>query len=107
MTDENQKEQQVVNQTIIVEQPKKKNGIGTAGFVLALIGAIFCWVPILGWILWALGLLFSFIGVFKTPKGLSIAGLIVSCIALIILIVLIVVAASAATALGTFDSFSF
>lgn len=40
-------------QTIIINQPaeKKSNGVGTAGFVLALLGLIFSWVPVLGWIL--------------------------------------------------------
>lgn len=65
----------------------KKNGIGTAGFILALLGLVLCWVPVLNWILWLLGLIFSFVGVFKQPKGLSIAGLIVSCIGIIIIMV--------------------
>ena len=65
-------------------QVAQKNGIGAAGFVLALIGLIFCWVPILNWILWILGVIFSFIGVFKRPKGLSIAGLVISFIWIIV-----------------------
>ena len=72
-----------------MEEVKKKNGIGTAGFILALIGLIFCWVPVLDYILWFLGLLFSFIGVFKKPRGLSIAGLIISCIGIIIILAVI------------------
>lgn len=72
-----------------MEEVKKKNGIGTAGFILALIGLVFCWVPILDWILWFLGFLFSFIGVFKKPRGLSIAGLIISCIGIIIIVAVI------------------
>jgi hypothetical protein len=44
-------------------------------------------VPVLGWILWLLGLIFSFAGVFKTPKGLAIAGLVISLIGIILLIV--------------------
>ena len=72
-----------------MEEVKKKNGIGTAGFILALIGLIFCWVPVLDYILWFLGFLFSFIGVFKKPRGLSIAGLIISCIGIIIIITVI------------------
>lgn len=71
-----------------MEEVKKKNGIGTAGFILAIIGLVFCWVPVLDYILWFLGLLFSFIGVFKKPRGLSIAGLIISCIGIILIIVL-------------------
>ena len=73
----------------------KKNGIGTAGFILALIGLIFCWVPILDWILWFLGVLFSFIGVFKKPRGLAIAGLIISFIGVIIIIAVIGAVAAA------------
>ena len=65
------------------------NGIGTAGFVLALIGLILCWIPILDWILWLLGVIFSFIGVFRAPRGLAIAGLVISFIGIIILITFI------------------
>ena len=72
-----------------MEEVKKKNGIGTAGFILAIIGLVFCWVPVLDYILWFLGLLFSFIGVFKKPRGLSIAGLIISCIGIIIILAVI------------------
>lgn len=68
------------------EGAKKSNSLGTAGLVLAIIAFFFCWVPGLGWILWFLGMLFSFIGVFKTPRGCAIAGLIISFIGLIILI---------------------
>ncbi len=69
-----------------MEQVQQKNGIGTAGFVLALIGLILCWVPVLNWILWILGVVFSIIGVFKKPKGLSIAGLIISFIGIIVIL---------------------
>ena len=76
-------------QTVIVNQSegKRSNGLGTAGFVLALLGLIFSWMPGLGWVLWLLGLIFSFVGIFRVPRGLAIAGLVMSCIALIILIV--------------------
>lgn len=82
-----------------MEEIKKKNGIGTAGFILALCGLVFCWVPILDWILWFLGFLFSFIGVFKKPRGLSIAGLVISCIGIIIIIAVIGAVAGAAASL--------
>ncbi len=74
-------------QTIIVNQPKNEsNGTGTAGFVLALIALFLGWIPILGWILWLLGLILSFVGIFKKPKGLAIAGLVISLIGIILLI---------------------
>ncbi len=74
-------------QTIIVTQ-KESNGIGTAGFVLALIALFLGWIPFLGWLLWILGLILSFVGIFKKPRGLAIAGIIISFIGIILLIFL-------------------
>jgi hypothetical protein len=77
-------------QTVIVNQVKQEsNGLGTGGFVLALLALFLCWVPVLGWILWALGLILSFVGVFKQPKGLAIAGLVLSLLGLILLIAVV------------------
>jgi hypothetical protein len=73
--------------TTVIIQTEKSNGIGTAGFVLALIALFLGWVPFLGWIIWMLGLIFSAVGVFKQPKGLAIAGLVISLIGIILLIV--------------------
>lgn len=70
-------------QTILVrEQRYKSNGLGTAGFITSLLGLLLSWVPVLGWILWIVGALLSLIGVFKSPKGLAITGLILSLITL-------------------------
>jgi len=65
----------------------QSNGLGIAGFVLALLAVFLGWVPVLGWILWFLGLLLSFIGMFKYPRGFAIAGLIISLIGIILLLV--------------------
>lgn len=84
-----------VHQTIIIrEEPRKSNGLGTAGFVLALLALLGCWVPVLNWILWLLGFIFSFIGIFKSPRGLAIAGLCISLVDLIPLILLLGFAAA-------------
>jgi hypothetical protein len=72
-------------QNIVVKQ--KTNGLGTAGFILALIGLFLGWIPLFGWAIWFLGLIFSFIGVFKAPRGLSIAGLVISLVGLFLLVV--------------------
>lgn len=77
----------VPNQTIIINQNENKsNGVGTAGFILALIAFFLCWVPVLDWILWILGLILSGVGVAKRPRGLAIAGLAISLVSFIILI---------------------
>ncbi len=73
--------------TIDVNQiTPKRNSIGTAGFVLALIALFISWIPVLGWIAWVLGAIFSLIGLFKRPKGFAIAGTVISFIGLIILL---------------------
>ena len=71
-----------------VQPVRRKNGIGTAGLVLSIIGLVLCWVPIADFILWFLGFLFSFIGMFKRPKGVAIAGLVISIVCLVVLIVI-------------------
>lgn len=78
----NQNEQQP--QMIVVEK-QSGNGLGTAGFVLALIGLLLCWVPVVNAILWLLGFIFSMIGVFRPRKGLAIAGLVLSGVAAIVM----------------------
>ena len=88
-----------LGQTIIIQQQESKsNGVGTAGFVLALIALFVGWIPIIGWLIWFLGVILSFIGVFKAPKGLAIAGLIISFIGIIILVVVFGAFAAVATA---------
>lgn len=81
------KDQEQPKQTIIInQQSSRTNGVGVAGFVLALIAVFFGWVPVLGWILWLLGLILSACGIFKVPRGLAIAGLVISLIGLILLL---------------------
>ena len=85
------------NQTIIVS---KSNGIGTAGFIMALLSLLLVWLPIINFIIWGLGLLFSFIGLFKRPRGLAIAGFIISSIGIVIMVVFF---AGALAFLGSLD----
>ena len=73
-------------QTIVNVQAPRSNGLGTAGFVLALLSILLCWAPVANVIMWFLGFLFSLIGVFRKPKGLAIAGLVISLIDIIIVI---------------------
>ena len=73
---------------IIVQERPRVNGMGVAGFVLSLITLFFGWIPFFGWVLWGLSLLFSFIGIFKKPRGLAIAGLVLSIVGLIFIVFL-------------------
>ncbi|MGC1203765.1 MAG: hypothetical protein WA839_02645 [Flavobacteriaceae bacterium] len=89
MTQPNEQKTESQGQTIIINQKQNEsNGTGTTGFVLALIALFLGWIPILGWIIWILGLILSFVGIFKKPKGLAIAGLVISLLGLILLIFL-------------------
>lgn len=74
-------------QAVYVNVPaKQSNGIGTTGLVFSILGLFLGWIPVLGWIVWVLGVLFSFIGLFKSPRGCAIAGFIISFIWLIIFV---------------------
>ena len=76
-------------QVIVTNNGQQSNGAGTAGFVLALISTILFWLPGVNWVTWFLGALFSFIGLFKSPRGMAIAGFILSFIDLIILVAVV------------------
>ena len=79
-----------------VVQSPQKNSLGTAGFVLSLIALLAGWVPVLGWIVWILGAIFSGIGIFRKLRGLAIAGVCISFFWLIIAILTIGVLAAMA-----------
>jgi len=81
--------QEASRQVIIINQPevKQSNGIGTTGFVVALVTLFFGWVPVYGWIVWGVGLICSLIGVFREPNRLAIAGVAISLLELAIIII--------------------
>jgi hypothetical protein len=76
------------NTTTVVVESGHSNSMGTAGFIIALLGLVFCWIPVVDLILWFLGLVFSFIGLFKAPRGLAIAGLVLSFVLIIVIIII-------------------
>lgn len=58
---------------------KESNTIAKAGFIINLIALVLgmTFIGLIpGFILWILGSLFSFIGLFKRPRGMAIAGII-------------------------------
>ena len=81
-----------------------KNGIGLTGFILALVGLTP--IPVVGWVVRLLGLIFSIIGVSRGNKGapykgLSVAGVIISLAGFILGILFVTV--FAALTLGAMD----
>lgn len=77
-----------------VSQPK--NGLGTAGFVLGLVGLVFSFIPIIGVVAWPLviiGIVLASVGFSRTRKGLAnnsgiaIAGIVLSLAGLVVCIV--------------------
>lgn len=62
------------------------NASGIVGFVFAILGLFLGWIPYVGWIIWLLGVIFSFIGLFKKPFGFATAGCIISIMDFIILV---------------------
>lgn len=75
------------------QAPPPRNGLGTAGFVLGLVGLLFSFLPLIGVVAWplvVLGLVFSAIGFARARSGratngaLSIAGVVLSVVGLVI-----------------------
>ena len=65
------------------------NGMGVTGLVTGIVGACLAWVPILGFILGVLGIVFGGIGLYyasegrATNKGTAIAGLVLGIFAVV------------------------
>ncbi|MFO0832103.1 MAG: type II secretion system protein GspG [Phycisphaerales bacterium] len=72
------------------EQPKGGNALGIIGFVFSLLGLLAscctCIFPVLG-LVSLLGLVLSFVAVFRRPKGMAITGIILGAIGLILTLV--------------------
>ena len=81
---------------VIIQERPSTNGMGIAGFVMALLTLFLGWIPVFGWVLWGLSLLFSFIGIFKRPRGLAIAGLILSIVGPVFIVFLYALIVAAA-----------
>ena len=89
-----------MSEQITAPKAQEKNGMGIAGFVLAMVALFSSWVPFARWIVWLLGLIFSLIGLGKQPKGFAIAGLIISLIGLALIVMIIVLGVAVLGVLG-------
>lgn len=86
MTSINDQKTENQKQSIKAKQ-NESNGIGSAGFVFALISIFIAWITFLGWIIWLLGFSLSWAGIYKKRNKLAIAGLVISILVLIFYIV--------------------
>ncbi len=70
------------------EEKKKSSGFGIAAFVLAIIGLLICWVPILNLVTYlnfALALIFGILAIVKEyGRGFGIAALIIGLISVLV-----------------------
>ncbi|MDT7806089.1 MAG: hypothetical protein QOI78_9522 [Actinomycetota bacterium] len=93
----------MTDNSTLQQQPRQappRNGLGTAGFVLGLLGLVFSPVPIVGVVAWplvVLGLILSAVGLARvragkaTNKGLSVAGIVVSVLGLVVSVLWVLV----------------
>ena len=75
------------------------NGLGVAGFVTGLLGALLSWFPIAGIILGLLGVVLGGVSASQgrrtgSKTGLAVAGVVLGALAIVIGVVLIVAVAS-------------
>lgn len=77
--------------------PVQGNGIATAGLVCGIIAVVLCWVPVIGWILAILGIVFGGVGMSRASKGApnkgqAVAGVVLGIVSLLLYIFLVAVA---------------
>ncbi|GAB2472520.1 hypothetical protein [Jatrophihabitans fulvus] len=71
------------------------NGIATAGMVCGIISVVLFWIPIVGWILAILGIVFGGVGIAKANKGapnkgFGIAGVVCGIVSLVAYVAVVV-----------------
>ncbi len=81
-------EQEVKKEVVSANQTEQKNVIGLVGMIVAIVALVFSMVPVLGWILWFFGELFSVIGLFKKPRTYAVIGFILSLMGLVLTLLL-------------------
>lgn len=81
-------EQEVKKEVVSANQTEQKNVFGLVGMIVAIVALVFSMVPVLGWILWFFGELFSVIGLFKKPRTCAVIGFILSLMGLVLTLLL-------------------
>ena len=81
-------EQEVKKEVVSANQTEQKNVFGLVGMIVAIVALVFSMGPVLGWILWFFGELFSVIGLFKKPRTCAVIGFILSLMGLVLTLLL-------------------
>src|SRR5579863_6740502 len=81
--------------------PQQGNGLAVAGMICGILSIVLFWVPVFGWILALLGVIFGAVGISKANKvgkgkGMAIAGLACGLLSVLISIAMIFLFVSAA-----------
>ncbi|HWC83267.1 MAG TPA: DUF4190 domain-containing protein [Pseudonocardiaceae bacterium] len=86
--------------------PQPGNGIAIGGMVTGIVGLVFGWVPVVGFVLGAIALILSGVGIHNantknaSGRGMAVAGLVCGILAVVFGIFWIVVFGAAGAAAG-------
>lgn len=70
-------------------EKKETRAWGITGFIIAIVGIFLTWLPIFGWIVWVLGVVFCALACYlQKHRGLAYAGLGISVVSLLFTIAL-------------------
>lgn len=71
------------------------NGLAVTGMVLGIVGIVFFWLPIFGWILAILAIIFGGVGIARankgaSGKGMAVAGLVLGIVSIALYVIIVV-----------------
>lgn len=84
----------------MVEQQEKRgtSGFAVSSMVLGILALVFCWLPVVCWILAILAIIFGGVGISKTKlaggRGMAVAGLVCGIISIALYVILVITVAS-------------
>lgn len=76
------------------------NGMAVTAMVLGIIGVVLFWIPVLGWILAILAIIFGGVGIAQankragSGKGMAIAGLVLGIVSIALYVIVVVAVVS-------------
>lgn len=74
---------------VVLEKGSHSNGCANAGLIMAILGLLLGWIPVVGWIIWLSGFVLCVIGLFKTPRVMAIVGLVITFIDFVLTLLII------------------